>query len=208
MASTPRVVAELGRPETPDETAARKAASSHAYRSSQTLRNLVAALLVTLAIVVVIVVAVPRGSYDEPAEVDVSAAAEVASASTGTALIVPEVPTAWRANSARMEGAMWRVVYAPDDDPGYLRVAQLIGGDAAAVSRLLGGVAPTGTVTVDGIEWDEFTTAASGDNVSYALATPAGADTVVVYGSATPESAATAAAGVSDQIHRLREESQ
>ena len=43
MAKQPRVVAELGRPETPDETAARKAASSAAYRSSKTVRNLVVA---------------------------------------------------------------------------------------------------------------------------------------------------------------------
>ena len=47
MAKQPRVVAELGRPETPDETAARKAASSAAYRSSKTVRNLVVALLVS-----------------------------------------------------------------------------------------------------------------------------------------------------------------
>src|SRR5689334_18853960 len=113
MASSPRVVAELGRPETPDETAARKAASSHAYRSSQTLRNLLAALLATLALVLVIVLAVPRGSYEQPEEVDVAAAAEAAASATTSALIVPELPEGWRANSARMEGAMWRVVYAP-----------------------------------------------------------------------------------------------
>lgn len=206
MAAKPRVVAELGRPETPDETAARKAASSAAYRSSQTVRNLVVALLVTLAVVLAIILAVPRGSYDEPPEVDVATAAETAAGATASTLLVPEVPDAWRANSARMEGAMWRIVYAPDDDPGFLRVAQLIGGDDAAVGRLLGGVAPTGTVTIGGIEWDEYTTTASDDNVSYALATPAGSDTVVVYGSATPESAAIAAEGVTDQISAMREE--
>ena len=51
MARGPRIVAELGRPETPDETAARKAESSRVYRASQNTRNLVAALLVTLAVV-------------------------------------------------------------------------------------------------------------------------------------------------------------
>ena len=49
MARGPRVVAELGRPETAAETAARKAESSRVYRSSQTTRNLIAALLVTIA---------------------------------------------------------------------------------------------------------------------------------------------------------------
>ncbi len=207
MAKSPRVVAELGRPETPDETAARKAASSYAYRSSQTMRNLLVALGVTLIVVVAIVWAVPRGSYDDPAEVDVAAAAQTASATVGGPLIVPEMPEAWRANSARMEGSMWRVVYAPDDDPGYIRVAQLIGAAPTAAAALVGGVAPTGTVTIDGIEWDEYTTSASDDNVSYALAAPAGDDTVVVYGSATPATTAIAAAGATDEINRLREES-
>lgn len=208
MASAPRVVAELGRPETPDETAARKAASSHAYRSSQTFRNLIAALLVTLVIVLVIVLAVPRGSYEEPREVDVAAAAETASGSAGSDLLVPVVPDEWRANSARMEGAMWRVVYAPDTEDGYVRVGQLLGGDESAVARLLGGVAPTGTVTIDGLSWDEYTVTASDDGVSYALATPAGRDVVVVYGSVSPAAAATAAAGVTDQVRDLREAAQ
>ena len=51
MAKSPRIVAELGRPETPDETAARKAESSRVHRESQNTRNLVAALIVTIAIV-------------------------------------------------------------------------------------------------------------------------------------------------------------
>ncbi|GAA3915325.1 DUF4245 family protein [Microbacterium invictum] len=208
MASSPRVVAELGRPETPDETAARKAASSHAYRSSQTMRNLLVALLVTLAVVLIVVLGVPRGAYDEQGEIDVAASAQAAAGSTGTELLIPEVPDSWRANSARMEGAMWRVVYAPSEEPEFIRVAQLIAADAPAASRLLGGATPTGTVTIDGIEWDEFTVTASDDNVSYAIATPAGSDTIVIYGSAPADTAATAAAGVADQIRELREENQ
>ena len=65
MARAPRVVAELGRPETAQETADRKAEFSRTYRASQNTRNLIAALLVTLAVVVVIVFAVPRGSLPE-----------------------------------------------------------------------------------------------------------------------------------------------
>ena len=43
MAQHPRIVAELGRPETPDETASRKAESSRVYRASQNTRNLIVA---------------------------------------------------------------------------------------------------------------------------------------------------------------------
>ena len=71
----PRIVAELGRPETPQETADRKAASSARYRSSKTFRNLVAALLITIAVVADVYLGVPRGSLAEPEPAEVPAAA-------------------------------------------------------------------------------------------------------------------------------------
>ena len=206
MASGPRIVAELGRPETPDETADRKAASSRAYRQSKTFRNLVAALLVTMAVVAVVYFGVPRGSLPEPEAADVAAAAETASASIDHPLLVPKVPGDWRANSARLEGSMWRVVYAPPS--GYVRVAQGIGTDATWTSRILGGFAPTGSVTIDGIVWDEYTIPAASrtDTVSYAISTSAGDDTVLIYGATDAATAAIAAGGVTDQILTLREE--
>lgn len=208
MAAAPRVVAELGRPETPEETAARKAASSAAYRSSKTFRNLLVALGVILAIVVVIVAIVPRGSLPEAEPADVAAAAASASASVGQPLLVPEVPGDWRANSARLEGtSMWRVVYAPPQ--GFVRVAQGLGVSPTWVSETLGGLAPTGSVTIDGIVWDEYAipSAAQSAGISYALATDAGADTVLIYGSTDAATAAMAAEGVTDQVLDLREES-
>ncbi|WP_298941935.1 DUF4245 family protein [uncultured Microbacterium sp.] len=207
MAAAPRVVAELGRPETADETAARKAASSAAYRSSKTFRNLLVALGVILAIVAVIVAIVPRGSLPDPEPADVAASAAAASEAVGQPLLVPAVPGDWRANSARLEGtSMWRVVYAPPE--GFVRVAQGLGASPTWVSETLGGLAPTGSVTIDGVVWDEYTipSAAQTAAISYALATDAGADTVLIYGATDAETAAVAAAGVTDQIRDLREE--
>lgn len=206
MASAPRIVAELGRPETPAETADRKAAASRAYRQSKTFRNLVAALLVTMAVVAVVYFGVPRGSLPAPEEADVAAAAQSASASIGHPLLVPVVPENWRANSARLEGSMWRVVYAPPS--GYVRVAQGVGVDAGWATKVLGGFAPSGTVTIDGITWDEYTipSAARTDTVSYAISTTAGSDTVLIYGATDASTAAVAAAGVTDQVLTMREE--
>ena len=206
MASAPRIVAELGRPETPAETADRKAAASRAYRQSKTFRNLVAALLVTMAVVAVVYFGVPRGSLPDPEEADVAAAAQSASASIGHPLLVPVVPENWRANSARLEGSMWRVVYAPPS--GYVRVAQGVDADAGWATKALGGFAPSGSVTIDGIAWDEYTipAAARTDTVSYAISTSAGSDTVLIYGATDAATAAVAASGVTDQILTMREE--
>ena len=59
------IVAELGRPETPEETANRKAERSRLHRSNQTALNLVAALIVCLVVVLLIVLVVVR---PDPAE--------------------------------------------------------------------------------------------------------------------------------------------
>jgi hypothetical protein len=203
MASGPRVVAERGRPETPDETAARKAASSRAYRSSQTFRNLIAALIATVAVVAVVYLGVPRGTPPEHEPADVPSAAAAVEASLGRTVLVPDLPADWRANSARVENGAWRVVYAPAT--GFVTVAQ--GLDAAAdwPASVLGPYAPTGTTTVEGLTWDVYEIPGDGA-VGYALATPAGRDTVLIYGSMTAETAETAAASVTDQIQSLRKD--
>ena len=203
----PRIVAELGRPETAQETADRKAASSAAYRSSKTFRNLAAALLITVAVVAVVYFGVPRGSLREPDPVDVSAVADQVSSSIDHTLLVPTVPAEWRANAARLEGETWLVVYAPPK--GFVNIAQGIGVADGWAPRRLGNVSPSGSVTIDGIAWDEYTMSgqARPDGISYALSTIAGANTVLVYGgSLAPETVRTAAEGLTDQIRTLREE--
>ncbi|WP_460775058.1 DUF4245 domain-containing protein [Microbacterium sp. GXF7504] len=206
----PRIVAELGRPETPEETAARKAESSQRYRSSQTFRHLIAALLVTLAVVLIVVLGVPRGTVTDGEGVDVADEAAKLSEVYDRTVLAPDVPEDWRVNSARMEGdnvQAWTVVYVPDD-LSFIRVAQAIEPDAAWVSRTLGGATPTGTVTVDGIVWDEYEIddPDRAGNISYALATDAGTDRVLLYGTADADTTAVAAAAVADQVRTLREE--
>jgi len=213
MAHGPRVVAELGRPETPDETAARKAESSRVYRSSQNVRNLVAALLATLAVVVVIMFAVPRGSAPEREPIDVAAAAERIATAEDRTVIVPEMSDDWVVNLAAVDGEgrvkAFNVVYAPADENkrGFVNVSQGFDADASWVTRVLSGSAPDDTVTIDGITWDryELDPERTG-NISVALSTDAGADTVLIYGTTTLDALEETARSVTDQITALRQE--
>jgi hypothetical protein len=75
MSARPRVVAELGRPETADEREERTAESRRLRRQRQTARNLVYSLLVCIAVVVVTVLAVPRGAAPARPAVDYRALA-------------------------------------------------------------------------------------------------------------------------------------
>jgi hypothetical protein len=211
MAKAPRVVAELGRPETPEETAARKAEFSRTYRSSQNTRNLVAALLVTLAVVLVIVFAVPRGGLPERAAVDVAGIAESVSQAEDRPVLIPAMPEKWLANAAAIEGdsvRAWTIVYVPDEASGFLRVAQGFDADAAWPTRVLQGADIDHTVTIEGVEWSVYgiPDPARAGNVSIALSTQAGVDTIMIYGSTDQETAELAAAAVADQIRALAEE--
>ena len=213
MARSPRIVAELGRPETADETAARKAESSRVYRSSQNVRNLVAALLATLAVVVVIVFGVPRGTAPEREPIDVAAVAAGVARTQDRTIIAPDMSDDWVVNSARLQSDEgvdgFSVVYAPasEDERGFLRFTQGFDADESWAARMFAGAAPQSTVTVDGITWDRYELDASRtENVSVALATNAGADTVLIYGVADDEALEDAARSVTEQITQPREE--
>lgn len=209
MAQGPRIVAELGRPETPEETADRKAESSRIYRASQTTRNLIAALLATLIVVTIVIFAVPRGTPPEAAPIDVAAVAARVEAAQGRPVIAPDAPEDWRVNSAKMEGGStqaWTIVYAPES--GFLRIAQGFDADETWPTRMLNGADVDGTVTIDGIVWDRYAIddPARAGNVSAALSVHAGPDTILVYGSADEKTLENAAASVSSEIQRLRDE--
>lgn len=205
-----RVVAELGRPETPAETAARKAESSRVYRGSQTMRNLIAALIATVAVVMIIVFMVPRGEIERPPAADVDGTATAVAAQLDTPIISPVVPKDWRANSAKIEGDIWEVIYAPGEGKGFLRVSQGVGVDAGWAGRELVGAQPTEIVTIDGVEWQEysFRDPKKSGNVSYALSTVAGADSILIFGSSSQDLITMVAEGLTEQIDELKEVTQ
>jgi len=221
---SPRVVAELGRPETPDETAARKAASSAAYRGSQTFRNLIVALLVTLAVVLVIVFGVPRGEIPTPESIDPAPIAADAAATYDRDIVVPAIPDewrldaagepiedAWRVNRAEIGGAggatTWTIVYVPSAT-SFLRVSQGFDTDQSWARSILSGQAPAETVVVDGITWDTYEIARPTEtgNISYALGTQAGTDHILVYGTADTQTTEDVAALLTEQIRTMQQE--
>lgn len=206
------IVAELGRPETPEETAARKAASSKAYRSSQTIRNLVAAMLVTLAVVAVIVFAVPRGEPTSQPQVDLAGIAQNVESTMQSPVIVPEVGTFWRVNAAALEGGatrVWNVTLAPaaEDERGFIKLAQAFGTDASWAPQQLNGVAPTDTVRIADRDWDVYRPGEAGSraNITYAIGTQASDDYVLLYGSGSAESTAELATSLAPQLDALSE---
>lgn len=199
---SPRVVAELGRPETPEETAARKAENSRTYRQRQTVKNLVLALGASLLVVLVIVLLVPRSDTPIERDVDVALVAAQAQASSDDPLAVPELPQDWRANAAELrrsdvdEVTAWYAGYLTPSDE-YLGMYQGLDANPTWIAELLARTLATGTTTIGGVEWTVYDNRDSADDVGnarYGLTTEADGTTFVLLGTASPEEFETLAA--------------
>jgi hypothetical protein len=192
MSKKPKIVAELGRPETPAETAARKAENSRLYKSRKTINNLVLSLLVTLGLVAVIYFLVPRADGEPNWQVDYVAASEVASQSLGEELLVPAMPPLWQANAAELRNATngqvvsWYIGFITPEQK-FIAFNEAFDANETWVSQTLNETAATGEITIDGQVWAQYDNRSRDDagNVEYALATTSGRTTVVLFGTAS-----------------------
>ena len=204
------IVAELGRAETPDEVADRKAAASASHRNNQTLLNLVIALGASLVVVFIIVVVVVRPDQaGGPKSVDWVSVAKDAQQSVSTTLVVPKLPKTWTANRAELvdsqsapDGiASWQVGFITPSTQ-YIGLVQGIKTDSTWVSAQLQDKKSTGDVSFGDLRWQVYDHRADDDpgNLAYALVTTVGGTTVVLAGTASDSEFATLATEISGEL--------
>ena len=203
----PAVVAELGRPETPEETAARRAEERRIRASRRTTTNLWLSLTAALAAVLVLVLLVPRGDADLTPDVDYVAVAAQAQDEVDVPLAVPRPGTDWRANAAELrtsradEVVSWYIGFVTPGDE-YLGFSQGIEADRSWLSALLRESRADSTTSIGGLEWtvyDNRETGARG-NVEYALVTEGSDSLYAVYGTADPAEAERLASAVAESL--------
>lgn len=207
----PVVVAELGRPETPSETASRKAEQSRLYKQRKTVNNLVFSLLVSLGLVLVMVLVVPRGTDQWSAHtVNVAESAQQSEASAGRPLIAPEVPETWKAKQALVRGegdtVEWYVGYTTENE-AYAALSQAFTAsgdevDETWISQRLEGQDPTGSERIGDLDWivyDHPKRNPDETNMVFGLQARIGTTTLLVYGTDRPEVLRTLAADVARQ---------
>ena len=186
----PRIVAELGRPETAEETAARKAENSRAHRANQTTRNLVLALLASLAVVLFVVLVVIRPDNTPVKYVNYRSIAAQAQQSVTQPLAAPDLPKTWKSNQAVLkdgddQGTTWYVgLITPKQQ--FIAIEEGIAVGDTWYGSLLGKAQPTGHATISGVRWtiyDQRATADSG-NFQYSLTATIDKISYVLHGSA------------------------
>jgi len=203
------IVAELGRAETAQEIADRKAAASAAHRNNQTILNLVIALAASLLVVFVIVVIVVRPDQSgPPRSIDWVSVAKDAQQSVSTQLVVPRLPKSWSANRAELVDAKsspdgiasWQIGFLTPSTQ-YIGLVQGINADATWVSSQLQQKKPTGDASFGGFRWQVYDhrTDDHPGNLAYALVTTVGDSTVVLAGTASDAEFATLATEISGE---------
>jgi hypothetical protein len=200
-----RVVAELGRPETPEETESRVAEGRRLRRQRQNARNLAYSLIVCVVLVVVIVLAVPRGTPPARPPVDYRSLASQSQDSVDRPLLAPTTPATWKANAAELRTAdgvtSWYVGFVlPKNE--FLSYTEGLNGNSTWLADQLASAPAGGTTTVGGLPWRVYDQRSLGDaagNVAYALSTRIGTTDLVVAGTATPAEARSLAAALAAQ---------
>lgn len=209
----PNVVAELGRPETPEETAARKAESSRLHRARQTMRNLAASLAVCAIAVFVVIAVVPRDDTPVIRDVDYAAAAASAQAGIAQPLVSPALPAGWTSNEAELRTGTdgvteWYIGFIRADEAGtaqeFVGVSQGLDANPTWVAQRVAQRAPTGVDEVGGFTWQayDYTSLPSTEtgNTAYSLVLEHDGSTIVVYGSHSAEAVRTVAAAIAAQL--------
>ena len=203
------IVAELGRPETAEETWARKDTARRARREHQTAFNLVLALIASLGIVLFLVAVVVRPDQAVDRSVDYRQVAQQADVS-GAELLVPDLPSSYTSNNAEYQSgsargvAVWTIgLLTPDDQ--YIGMHQGIDANDTWVADQLDQKQATGSRTIAGTKWTVYDRRDEGKgagNNRYALVTTSGKDTVVLAGTADQKSFTTVATAVGEELAR------
>ncbi|MEJ3404657.1 DUF4245 domain-containing protein [Rathayibacter sp. YIM 133350] len=203
-----RVVAELGRPETPEEEAARKAESSRLHRVRQTPNNLVYSLLVTVLAVVVLVLLVPRSEAPTQNAVDYHSLAAQAQPGMPTMLADPDLPAGWHANVAEYRSGasdgvdVWFIGFITPSDE-FIGLSQAFDANDTWVAEQLHNTIATGSVEISGIPWTVYDNRKSSSdvgNAKYALVTQTPKSTWVLAGTASPAEFRTLAKAIAPTV--------
>ncbi|TWX37123.1 DUF4245 domain-containing protein [Frigoribacterium sp. ACAM 257] len=188
----PRIVAELGRPETPDETARRKAENTRKHYANQTAVNLTLSIVASLAVVLFLVLVVVRpGGTVNREEIDYRSVAQNAESNVDVPLAAPDLPSGWTSNRADISTgtadgvATWYVgLITPTEQ--FIALEQGVDANATWVANAVQARPATGATTIAGLDWQVYDRrdGESPGNFAYSMTTTVDRSSYVLHGTA------------------------
>lgn len=180
--------------------------SAAKHRAKQTVRNLILSLLVSLGLVIALVLGVPRDDSNRINPVDYQQIALEAEGSVGEAILAPDVPENWYANSARLENELevesWYVGFVTDDNQ-FIALNQAFESNPSWLALTLQGNWQDGEVIVEGRTWQIWPTLrpqTPKGTKEYAMVHEFGKSAVVIFGTAEESDFLIVAEAISKQL--------
>lgn len=180
-------------------------------RAKQTVRNLLYALIATVALVVLVVAGVPRDDSNRINPVDYQSEAKAASEVMGEIALAPALPADWWSNSARLEETAgvknWYTGFVTETDE-YIGIRQAFATNPSWVALTLERNWYENDVTVDGFKWQVWpelrpTEPPSTMNTAWLL--ELGDQSIVLFGTADEAEFRLLAAALVPQLESIRD---
>ncbi len=201
--ANPPIVAELGRPETPEEASIRRDEARRNRRARQTTFNLVVATLASLLLAAFFGILMSNPGSPGIDAVDYRASAADAQAGIDEPLVAPDLPDGWQANRAELETAadgvaVWRLgLITPAGE--FIGVKQGIEANPTWLAAQVEDTSESGSSSIAGVEW----TIREGDpdgNLARAMTAVDAGSTLVLYGTAEEKEFTELAEAISGEL--------
>ncbi|MBX3311728.1 MAG: DUF4245 domain-containing protein [Microbacteriaceae bacterium] len=179
-------------PQNQEELAAYKLRNKIRRSQRQTYINLVLALLASVGVMLLLVFVVVRPQGNLVPQVDYKAIAATEQPALSTPLLVPDIPTDWYSNNARLkvgnadEVDVWQLGFVTSSET-FIGIRQGIGGTDVWEVRTLDGALPTGSIDLSGTTWvlyDYRDKADEAGNYQFVISRDIGNSRVLIYGDA------------------------
>lgn len=175
-------------------------------RAKQTVRNLVYSMLVTLGVVLLLILGVPRDDSNRVAPVDYQEIAIAASAAEGFTALAPNIPEQWYSNAARLDNNLgvrgWYVGFVTDDNQ-FIGLSQAFETNPSWESDMLKTNLLEGEIEIAGLTWEIWPTrnpSTPAGTKEFALKHSFGQSVVVIYGTAERSDFELIATSIAEQL--------
>ena len=159
-------------------------------RAKATVRNLIYSMLVTLGIVLLLILGVPRDDSSRLQPVEYQEIAISATEAEGYQALAPEIPEDWFANAARLDNTLgvrgWYVGFVTDENQ-FIGLSQAFQTNPSWEAELLKTNLQDGEIEIGGLAWEVWPTRSPSNppgTKEFALKHSFGESVVVIYGTA------------------------